>query len=62
VFRVHSDLQIKSRAGELKADPRFLYDKTFVRTEVLPWYLHYVLDALDRLMVEGIDYSYVSSI
>lgn len=43
--------------GELKADPRFLYDKTFVRTEVLPWYLHYVLDALDRLMVEGIDYS-----
>jgi len=47
--------------GELKADPRFLYDKSFVRTEVLPWYLHYVLDALDRLMVEGIDYSCTSA-
>ena len=47
--------------GELQADPRFLYDKTFVRTEVLPWYLHRVLDALDRLMVEGIDYSCTSA-
>lgn len=47
--------------GELQADPRFLYDKTFVRTEVLPWYLHHVLDALDRLMVEGIDYSCTSA-
>ncbi len=47
--------------GELKADPRFLYDKSFVRTEVLPWYLHRVLDALDRLMVEGIDYSCTSA-
>ena len=47
--------------GELKADPRFLYDKEFVRTEVLPWYLHRVLDALDRLMVEGIDYSCTST-
>jgi phage/plasmid-associated DNA primase len=47
--------------GELKADPRFLYDKSFVRTEVLPWYLHRVLDALDRLMVEGIDYTCTSA-
>jgi len=43
--------------GELQADPRFLYDPEFVRTQVLPWYLHYVLDAADRLMQEGIDYS-----
>lgn len=42
--------------GELKADSRFLYDPEFVRTEVLPWYLHYCLDALDRLMIEGINY------
>jgi putative DNA primase/helicase len=42
--------------GELQADPRFLYDPEFVRTEVLPWYLHYCLEALDRLMIEGINY------
>ena len=42
--------------GELLADPRFLYDKEFIRTQVLPWYLHYSLDALDRLMIEGINY------
>ncbi len=28
---------------------------------MLPWYLHRVLDALDRLMVEGIDYSCTSA-
>lgn len=42
--------------GELQADPRFRYDPEFLRREVLPWYLHYVLNALDLLMVEGIDY------
>lgn len=44
------------KPGELQADPRFLYDPDFVRTDVLPWYLYYCLDALDRLMKEGINY------
>lgn len=43
--------------GELKADPRFLYDSEFVRCEILPWYLYYALEALDLLMREGINYN-----
>jgi putative DNA primase/helicase len=57
IFHYTKTYKTNPGPGELKADPRFLYDKTFVRTEVLPWYLHRVLDALDRLMSEGIDYS-----
>lgn len=43
--------------GELEADPRFKYDPNFLRSEVLPAFLNRVLDALQRVMVEGIDYS-----
>lgn len=43
--------------GELKADPRFKYDPDFLKREVLPAFLNRVLDALVRLMGEGIDYS-----
>lgn len=43
--------------GELEADPRFKYDPNFLRDEVLPAFLNRVLDALQRLMIEGIDYS-----
>jgi putative DNA primase/helicase len=43
--------------GELEADPRFKYDPNFLRSEVLPAFLNRVLDALQRLMVEEIDYS-----
>lgn len=43
--------------GELEADPRFKYDPNFLQTEVLPAFLNRVLDALQRLMSEGIDYS-----
>jgi len=43
--------------GELEADPRFKYDPNFLKCEVLPAFLNRVLDALQRLMVEGIDYS-----
>ncbi len=57
ILRFNKTFKSNPRSGELRADPRFLYDKTFVRSEVLPWYLHRVLDALDALMVEGIDYS-----
>lgn len=43
--------------GELEADPRFKYDPNFLRAEVLPAFLNRVLDALQKLMIEGIDYS-----
>ena len=42
--------------GEIEADPRFKYDPNFLQSEVLPAFLNYVLDALTRLMAEGIDY------
>lgn len=44
--------------GELEADPRFKYYRNFLRNEVLPAFLNRVLDALTRLMADGIDYSY----
>jgi putative DNA primase/helicase len=43
--------------GELEADPRFKYDTGFLQEKVLPSFLNRVLDALQRLMTEGIDYS-----
>ena len=43
--------------GELEADPRFKDDPEFLKSEVLPAFLNRVLDALTRLMTEGIDYS-----
>jgi len=52
-FKIRAD----PSKGELEADPRFKYDPNFLRSEVLPAFLNQVLDALQRLMVEGIDYS-----
>jgi putative DNA primase/helicase len=43
--------------GELEADPRFKDDPEFLKAEVLPAFLNKVLDALNRLISEGIDYS-----
>ncbi|MCT7993782.1 DUF5906 domain-containing protein [Laspinema olomoucense] len=45
------------RRGELPADPRFKYDPEFLKSKVLPAYLNRLLDALQRLMRDGIDYS-----
>ncbi|MBD1921969.1 DUF3854 domain-containing protein [Microcoleus sp. FACHB-831] len=45
------------RLGEIEADPRFKYDGSFLQDKVLSAFLNYVLDALVRLMTEGIDYS-----
>jgi putative DNA primase/helicase len=43
--------------GEIEADPRFKDDPEFLKNKVLPAFLNRVLDALVRLMSEGIDYS-----
>lgn len=52
-FKIGAD---KSK-GELEAEPRFKYDPEFLRTDILPAFLNHVLDALTRLMAEGIDFS-----
>jgi len=52
-FKIGAD----SSKGELEADPRLKYDPAFLRSEVLPAFLNHVLDALTRLMADGIDYS-----
>jgi phage/plasmid-associated DNA primase len=45
------------KKGEIEADPRFKDDPNFIKSEVLPSFLNRVLDALTRLLSEGIDYS-----
>lgn len=42
--------------NELQADPRFAYDKEFIRTKVAPAFLNKMLQALNDLISEGIDY------
>lgn len=46
--------------GELQADPRFRHDYEFLQEHVLPAFLNRILDALRRLMAEGIDYECTS--
>jgi len=46
----------KLERGELEADPRFLYDPEWVTQEVCPGFLNLILDALNRLFADGIDY------
>ena len=43
--------------GQIEADPRFRYDPEFLNTEVAPALLNYLLDALAKVVTEGIDYS-----
>lgn len=43
--------------GELEADARFRYDPEFLQTEVVPALLNKILEALPKLINEGIDYS-----
>jgi putative DNA primase/helicase len=45
--------------GELQANPRFKYDKEFLRSEVLPALLNHILQALVDLMREGVDYEVI---
>lgn len=52
-YKVGADLT----KGELEADARFRYDPEFLQTEVVPALLNKILDALPRLIDEGIDYS-----
>ncbi len=42
--------------NELKADPRFAYDKEFIKTKVAPAFLNKMLKSLNDLINEGIDY------
>ncbi|WP_373525897.1 DUF5906 domain-containing protein, partial [Nostoc sp.] len=42
--------------NELLADPRFAYDKEFIRTKVAPAFLNKMLQALNDLIEQGIDY------
>jgi putative DNA primase/helicase len=42
--------------NELLADPRFAYDKEFIRTKVAPAFLNKMLKALNDLIESGIDY------
>ncbi|UKP01431.1 DUF5906 domain-containing protein [Nostoc sp. UHCC 0870] len=42
--------------NELQADPRFAYDKEFIRTKVAPAFLNKMLQALNDLIEVGIDY------
>ena len=43
--------------GELEADPRFKYDPQWVKDAILPALLNQVLSALQRLAIEGVDYT-----
>lgn len=43
--------------GEIEADPRLKYDHDFLKEQVLPAFLNKLVDALQRLMRGGIDYS-----
>ncbi|QFS52940.1 DUF5906 domain-containing protein [Nostoc sphaeroides] len=45
---------------ELQADPRFAYDKEFIRTKVAPAFLNKMLQALNDLIEVGIDYECTS--
>ena len=42
--------------NELQADPRFAYDDDFVRQNVAPAFLNKMLDAMEALIEEGVDY------
>ncbi len=49
-----------NNSNELLADPRFAYDKEFIRTKVAPAFLNKMLKALNDLVEEGIDYECTS--
>ncbi|MBP5977697.1 hypothetical protein HW132_34565, partial [Brasilonema sp. CT11] len=52
-FKINPD---PDNPNELPADPRFAYDEDFVQTNVAPAFLNKMLDALEMLINEGIDY------
>jgi phage/plasmid-associated DNA primase len=43
--------------NERKADPRFVYDQKFLREQVAPAFLNYLVDAYKKMWKEGIDYT-----
>ncbi|MFM6222594.1 MAG: hypothetical protein ACKPDM_19970, partial [Dolichospermum sp.] len=46
-----------TKPNELKADTRFHDDKQWVAENVAPAFLNYMIDGLQRMVTEGIDYS-----
>lgn len=56
-FKINPD---PNNPNELLADPRFSYDKEFVRTKVAPAFLNKMLQALSNLIESGIDYECTS--
>lgn len=52
-FAVNAD----ASRGEIEADARFKYDPCFMQNMVLPAFLNRVLESLQSLMTDGIDYS-----
>ncbi|MHC5721829.1 MAG: hypothetical protein ACYTX0_59890, partial [Nostoc sp.] len=56
-FKINPD---PNNPNELLADPRFDYDKEFVRTKVAPAFLNKMFQALSDLIEFGIDYECTS--
>lgn len=52
-FKINPD---PNNPDELQADPRFAYDEDFVQTNVAPAFLNKMLDGLEALITDGIDY------
>lgn len=48
---------LNPREGELEADPRFKEDPSFVQNEILPAFLNRLIEQLQTVVLEGIDYS-----
>lgn len=53
IFKIGADPD----KGELEASPQFKYDPDFLHNQVVPAFLNRVLQSLNDLMEEGIDYS-----
>ena len=58
-FRKTFKIGANTAAGELEADPRFKYDPSFLKAQVMPAFLNIALAELANLMSDGINYTSV---